>query len=75
MAGKDILDITLATVDPELLCLKGKAEHGVECSLLSKDRKIYYYRVGSFLNWSPPKFSKYNIPCKLAMNFFKCQRL
>ena len=41
MAGKDILDITLAIVDPEILCFKGKAEHGAECSLLPKDRKIY----------------------------------
>ena len=30
---------------------------------------------GFFFNWSPPKFAKYKIPCKLARNFSKCQRL
>ena len=24
---------------------------------------------GGFFNWTPPKFSKYRIPCKLAWNF------
>ena len=44
MAGKDIPDVTLATVDPELLlCVKEKVKHGAECSLLMKDRKLYKY--------------------------------
>ena len=30
---------------------------------------------GGFFNWTPPKFSMYKIPCKLAQNFSKCQRL
>ena len=30
---------------------------------------------GDFFNWSPPKFSKYKIPCKLDRNVSKCQRL
>ena len=31
--------------------------------------------LGDFFDWSPPKFSKYRIPCKLALNFSMCQRL
>ena len=43
MAGKDIPDVTLDTVDPELLfCWKEKVKHGAYSSLLLKDRKLHY---------------------------------
>ena len=41
----------------------------------SVNEPIHMHIQGVFFNWSPPKFFKYKIPCKLAQNFSKCQIL
>ena len=42
--------------------------------ILNKFNLFIIVQGGSF-NWTPPKFSKYRIPWKLAQNFSKCQQL
>ena len=36
---------------------------------------VYVYVQGDFFDWSPLNLAESQIPCKLAQNFSKCQRL
>ena len=60
--------------DPSLHIMKPSG-FTLNCSHQSKYAfsQGHTYRV-VFFNWTPPKFSKYRIPCKLAWNFSKCQQ-